>query len=53
MRSVPGKLLIALPAPLKAYQVERARRMYAQTGEDGHRRYTVQQIANELGSAWG
>jgi DNA invertase Pin-like site-specific DNA recombinase len=34
---------------LKGYQVERARQMYEQTGEDGKRRHTVQQIADELG----
>lgn len=34
---------------LKAYQVQRARQMYAEAGEDGRRRYTVAQIAAELG----
>ncbi|MER5325207.1 hypothetical protein [Streptosporangium roseum] len=34
---------------LKAYQVERARQMYEQTGDDGKRTYTVQQIADEIG----
>ncbi|WP_433259782.1 recombinase family protein (plasmid) [Streptosporangium sp. CA-135522] len=34
---------------LKAYQVERARQMYDQTGDDGKRTYTVQQIADEIG----
>jgi hypothetical protein len=32
-----------------AYQVERARRMYAEAADDGRRRYTGQQIADELG----
>ncbi|MEV0408995.1 recombinase family protein [Actinoallomurus sp. NPDC050550] len=34
---------------LKTDQVERARQMYAETGQDGKRRYTVAQIAAELG----
>jgi DNA invertase Pin-like site-specific DNA recombinase len=34
---------------LKTYQIERARQMYAETDQDGRRRYTVQQIADELG----
>jgi DNA invertase Pin-like site-specific DNA recombinase len=34
---------------LKAYPVERARQMYAETDQDGKRRYTVAQIAAELG----
>jgi DNA invertase Pin-like site-specific DNA recombinase len=34
---------------LKARQVELARSMYAEAGEDGKRRYTVQQIAEEFG----
>lgn len=34
---------------LKARQVELARAMYAEAGEDGKRRYTVQQIADEFG----
>ncbi|MFI6801105.1 recombinase family protein [Streptosporangium canum] len=34
---------------LKVYQVERARQMYEQTGADGKRTYTVQQIADEIG----
>lgn len=34
---------------LKPYQVERARAMYAEVGEDGKRRWTVQQIADDLG----
>lgn len=34
---------------LKAYQVERARQMYAEIDQNGRRRYTVQQIAEELG----
>lgn len=34
---------------LKARQVELARAMYAETGEDGKRRYTVRQIADEFG----
>lgn len=36
---------------LKEYQVERARQMYAETSEDGKRKHTVQQIADELGVA--
>ncbi|MFE3454964.1 recombinase family protein [Nonomuraea sp. NPDC059194] len=34
---------------LRDYQVERARAMYAETDQDGKRRYTVQQIADEIG----
>jgi DNA invertase Pin-like site-specific DNA recombinase len=34
---------------LKPYQVERARQMYDQTGDDGKRTCTVQQIADEIG----
>lgn len=34
---------------LREYQSERAQVMYAETGEDGKSRWTVQQIADELG----
>lgn len=34
---------------LRPRQVELARQMYGETGEDGKRRYTVKQIADELG----
>lgn len=34
---------------LRPRQVELARQMYDETGEDGKRRYTVQQIADEFG----
>jgi DNA invertase Pin-like site-specific DNA recombinase len=36
---------------LKGRQIELARSMYEETGEDGKRRYTVQQIADEFGVA--
>ena len=34
---------------LRPRQVELARQMYAETGEDGKRRYTVADVAAELG----
>lgn len=37
------------PAALNAHEVEMARARYEMKGDDGKRRYTVQQIADRLG----